>query len=167
MPLHLEPMDVSESLRNAHSVLIVACPICPPVSLATDNDSRFFDVLRAGFKTPAFERYVRWLRENLEQRGMRTAVFSARLPCPAMCLWTKGQRTRLARRARGFDAVLVLGCESGRVTASQALSERDCPVVLGMRMTGITNATVAFGSPSRLEFRNVTRVRPERPSVGP
>ena len=101
---------------------------------------------------------------ELCERSMRTAVFSARLPCPAMCLWTKGQRARLARRASDFDAVLVLGCESARVTASQALSKRDCPVVLGMRVTGITNATVAFPSPSRVEFRNVTRVRAERPS---
>jgi hypothetical protein len=164
MPLHLEPLEVSEVLQDVHSVLIVPCPICPPVSLATDNDSRFLDIFRAGFKTPAFEDYVRQLRDDLEQRGIRTAVFSSRLPCPAMCLWTKMQRNRLARRASDFEAVLVLGCESGRVTATQALEGRDCLVVLGMGMRGITNATVAFPSPARIEFRNVTRVQAQGPS---
>lgn len=37
MPLHLEPVDLSDELERYESVLIVSCPICPPVSLAAET----------------------------------------------------------------------------------------------------------------------------------
>jgi hypothetical protein len=158
MPLHLEPLDFLADLQDAHAVLIVSCPICPPVSLATADDSAFIDLFEGGFKTPAFEKHIREIRETLGQRGIRSDVFSLRIPCPAMCLWTKGQRRRLRKRARKYDAILVLGCESARLTAEQALENDQRRVVLGMRMAGITNATASLQSPFKIAFKNVARV---------
>lgn len=162
MPLHLEPLDFWADLQDAHAVLIVACPICPPVSLATADNSAFIDLFEGGFKTPAFENHIREIRKILGQRGIRSDVFSLRAPCPAMCLWTKGQRKRLRKHARKYDAAVVLGCESARLSAEQALENDHCRVVSGMRMTGITNATVSLQSPFRITFKNVARVEENR-----
>ena len=73
-------------------------------------------------------------------------------PCPMMCMWTVGQHRRLRRRARGFDAVVVLGCESAKVTAERALEATGCQVVLGMELTGMTNALVRFEAPATVHL---------------
>ncbi|MHC4706130.1 MAG: hypothetical protein ACYS8I_03465 [Planctomycetota bacterium] len=158
MPLHLEPLDVSVDLEKYTSILVVSCPICPPVSLATESNSPFIEFFKSGIKTGAFEDYIKEIREPLEQRGVRTGVFSINAPCPAMCLWTKGQRRRLLKRARGYESVLVLGCESARYTAEQALETTDCDVLLAMQLTGITNATVKFQFPMTVNLEEVARV---------
>ena len=67
MPLHLEPLDVSGDLENARSVLIVSCPVCPPVSLAIQKGTPFIEVFKSGLKTPAFEDHIQKLREPLER----------------------------------------------------------------------------------------------------
>jgi hypothetical protein len=64
-----------------------------------------------------------------------------------MCLWTKGQRSRLVKRAGDYQAVLVMGCESARYTAERALKDTDFKIILAMRLTGITNAVVKFEFP--------------------
>jgi hypothetical protein len=158
MPLHLEPIDVSSDLEHATSVLIVSCPVCPPVSLAIQKDSPFMEVFRNGLKTGAFEDYIKQIRQPLEQRGVRTGVFSMYAPLPTMCLWTKGQRRRLLKRARDFETVLVLGCDSATYTVRQALKETQCQVIQAMHMTGITNATVKFRFPMTLTLEEEARV---------
>ena len=70
MPLHLLPRDVAAELEDFSSVLFVACPVCPPVSLATEKGSTFMNLFRTGLKTDAFEEYVRTLRTPLERRGI-------------------------------------------------------------------------------------------------
>jgi hypothetical protein len=158
MPLHLEPLDVSVDLQNYKSVLIVTCPICPPVSLATDKDSPFIEFFKSGIKTRAYEDFIQSIREPLEQRGVQTGALTIYAPCPAMCLWTKGQRNRLLKRARDYEAVLVMGCESARYTVEQALKNTDCKVILAMRLTGITNAAVKFQFPLTVKLEDLARV---------
>ena len=51
MPLHLEPLDLSGDLEHATSVLIVSCPVCPPVSLAIQRGSPLMEVFKNGLKT--------------------------------------------------------------------------------------------------------------------
>jgi hypothetical protein len=75
-----------------------------------------------------------------------------------MCLWTKGQRNRLLKRARDYEAVLVMGCESARYTVEQALKNTDCKVILAMRLTGITNAAVKFQFPLTVKLEDLARV---------
>lgn len=158
MPLHLEPLDVSADLENFRSVLIVSCPVCPPISLAIQKGSPFIELFKSGLKTDAFERHIQEIRATLEQRGVRVGVFSIYAPCPTMCLWTKGQRGRLLKRARDYEAVLVLGCNSAKYTALQALKNTDCQVILGMQMTGLTNAVVKFQFPMTVTLEEKTRL---------
>jgi hypothetical protein len=93
------PVDVSEHLQNVSSVLIVSCPVCPPVSLAIQKSAPFIEVFKHGLKTGAFEDHIKEIRESLEKQGVRTGVFCTYAPVPTMCLWTKGQRKRLLKRA--------------------------------------------------------------------
>ncbi|NKB58193.1 MAG: hypothetical protein GKS00_17855 [Alphaproteobacteria bacterium] len=152
MPLYLEPKDVIADLEDFRSVLIVPCPICPPMSLAMQTKTPFIDLFKHGLKTGAFEDYIQSIREPLEQRGIRTDVLTIRAPLPLMCLWTEGQRQRLVERAKDFEAVLVLGCNSATVTAKDALKDADCQVFQAMRMKAMANATTKFGFPPTMEL---------------
>jgi len=158
MPLHLEPLDVSADLEDARSVLVVPCPICPPISLAIRKESPLIELLKGGLKTGAFEDYIDELREPLERQGVRTGTFSTYMPCPTMCLWTKGQRSRLKKRAAGHDIVLVLGCDSAVRTAQQAVEGTRCRVVQGMETTGLTNARLRVRFPVTVALEDAVRV---------
>ena len=72
----------------------------------------------------------------------------------------------LRRRAAGYDAALVMGCESARQTVEQALRGTGCDVVLGMELVGITNARLKFGLPLTVTLEDLSRVgaseRPKR-----
>ena len=123
------------------------------------SDSPWIELLKSGLKTGALEKHIEDIRSSLEQRGVRSDVFTMRLPLPTMCLWTKGQRNRLLKRAKDYEAVLVLGCDSARYTAQQTLRSTGCRVVQAMKMVGITNATVQFQFPMTLELQEKTRVQ--------
>ena len=69
-----------------------------------------------------------------------------------MCLWTEGQRNRLLKRAKGYEAILVLGCTSTTDTVRDALKETDCQIFQGMRMKGISNATMKFEFPLKVKL---------------
>ena len=65
-----------------------------------------------------------------------------------MCLWTGRQRARILKRARDFEAVLVLGCDSATCTAVDALRKTECRVFQGMQVKTITNATMTLRAPA-------------------
>lgn len=164
MPLFLEPRDVLADLEDFDSVLIVSCPICPPMSLAMQKHQPFIEFFKHGIKTQAFEDYVRSIQEPLEKRGVRTDAYTIRAPSPLMCLWTAGQRRRLVKRAQGYAAVLVLGCNSATSTVEEALKDSDCQVVQGMRMKALANATMKFRFPMKVDFdlRPLQKIRRPR-----
>ena len=66
MPVHLEPLDVFAELEKFSSVLIVSCPVCPPMCLAMERKSPFIDFFKSGFRTGAFEDYIESIREPFE-----------------------------------------------------------------------------------------------------
>ena len=118
MPINLQPKDVSDDLQNVSSVLIVLCPVCPQFSLAMQQNSPWIEFFKYGLKTGALEDHIKEIRRPLEKRGVRTGVFTMRLPLPMMCLWTKGQRKRLLKRAKNYEVAVVLGCDSAAFSAT-------------------------------------------------
>lgn len=147
MPVNLTPRDVSSELEGCNSVLIASCPVCPPMCLAMQEEEPFIEFFKHGIKTPAFEDHIESIREALTERGVRTDVFSIHTPTPMMCLWTERQRARLLKRAKGFDAVLILACDSGTVSAKDALKDTDCQVIQALDMDGVINATTSIHFP--------------------
>jgi len=152
MPVHLEPLDVSSDLERFRSVLIVSCPVCPPMCLAMQKSSPFMEPFKRGLKTGAFKDHIQSIREPLEQRGIRTGVYSVHIPTPMMCLWTEWQRSRFLKRARDYEAVLVLGCDSAAYTVQDVLKNTDCQVIPGMEVIGTTNATLKVRFPLTIDL---------------
>jgi hypothetical protein len=122
------------------------------------KDSPWIELFKNGLKTGALEDHIKEIRDPLKKSGVRTGVFTTRLPLPTMCLWAKGQRNRLLRRAKDYEAVVVLGCDSAAFTAQQVLKNTECKVIRGMRAVGITNATVTHRFPLIFELEEKTRV---------
>ena len=147
MPVNLIPKDVSSDLAGFKSVLIASCPVCPPMCLAMQKQEPFIEFFKHGIKTAAFEDYIQSIRDTLGQRGVRTGVFSIHTPTPMMCLWTERQRKRLQKRARDYEAVLVLACDSGTASAKDALKDTDCTVIQSLDMDGVINATTSIHFP--------------------
>ena len=152
MPIYLEPRNVAGELEDFNSVLIISCPICPPMSMAMQTKKPFIDFFKHGIKTGAFEDYIKSIREPLEQHGVQTDVYTTRAPSPMMCLWTEGQRNRLLKRAKGHDAVLVVGCNSAIHVVKDILKDTDCKVFPAMQMKAIANATMKFQFPFKVKF---------------
>ena len=147
MPVNLTPRDVSADLAGFDSVLIASCPVCPPMCLAMQKEEPFIEFFKHGIKTSAFEDHIQSIRDSLEESGVRTGVFSIHTPTPMMCLWTKGQRERLLKRAGDYEAVLILACDSGTESAKDALKDTDCQVFQGLDMDGVINATTSIHFP--------------------
>ncbi len=152
MPIYLEPRDVTDDLEDFKSVLIVSCPICPPMSMAMQTKKPFIDFFKHGIKTEVFEDYIKSIREPLEQLGVHTDVYTTRAPSPLMCLWTEGQRSRLLKRVEGHDAVLVVGCNSAIHVVKDILKDTECQIFPAMQMKAIANATMKFQFPLKVKF---------------
>ncbi len=147
MPVNLTPRDVSSDLADFNSVLIASCPVCPPMCLAMQKKEPFIEFFKHGVKTAAFEDYIRSIRDSLAQGGVRTGVFSIHTPTPMMCLWTERQRKRLRKRAKDYEAVMILACDSGTESAKDALKDTDCQVIQSLDMDGVINATTSIHFP--------------------
>ena len=147
MPVNLTPRDVSADLGEFDSVLIASCPVCPPMCLSMQKKEPFIEFFKHGIKTSAFEVYIQSTRDSLEERGVRTGVFSIHTPTPMMCLWTKGQRARLLKQANDYEAVLILACDSGTESAKDALKDTNCQVIQALDMDGVINATTSIHFP--------------------
>lgn len=147
MPVNLIPKDVSSDLAGFNSVLIASCPVCPPMCLAMQKKEPFIEFFKHGVKTAAFEEYIQSIRDSLAQRGVRTGVFCIHTPTPMMCLWTERQRKRLMKRAKDYEAVLILACDSGTESARDALKDTDCQIIQSLEMDGVINATTSIQFP--------------------
>ena len=147
MPVNVIPRDVSSDLAGFNSVLIASCPVCPPMCLAMQQKEPFIEFFKHGIKTAAFEDYIQSVRDTLAQRGVRTGVFSIHTPTPMMCLWTERQRKRLRKRAKGYDAVMILACDSGTESVKDALRDTDCQIIQSMDMEGVINAKTSIRFP--------------------
>ncbi len=147
MPVNVTPRDVSADLAGFDSVLVASCPVCPPMCLAMQKKEPFIEFFKHGIKTSAFEDYIQSIRDALAERGVRTGVFSIHTPTPMMCLWTKRQRERLLKRARDYEAVLILACDSGTESAVDALKDTDCQIIQSLEMSGVINATTSIRFP--------------------
>ena len=153
MPLHLEDRDVLAEAEGLGSVLIVPCCMCPAVTAAVDEGEPFLRLFRHGLKSAPFERRIDRLRSRLDERGVRTGVFGSPLPHQwFLCMCPAGRREKLRRRAAGFDAAVVLGCETAVETVRESVGPTGCRVIEGMTATGYMNAKLRVRLPCDVSF---------------
>jgi len=155
MPIHLSDVDVASEVEGLGSALIVPCYMCPAVTVAVREKKPFIQLFRHFLKSAPFEQYLTTLQSRLEEHGVKSDVFKS-IPSHEwfMCMWTSGKRKKLRKRAKRYDAVIVLGCDSATETVREAVEATDCKVIKGMEVAGIMNADIRFRLPGNVSFEN-------------
>ena len=96
------------------------------------------------------------------EKGIRTEVFKIRLPHHFVaCMWTSGRRKKLAKRAKEFGGVVVLGCDAMVENVSKNIRSNDCRVIQGMEAEGVMNVIpeVSFPFNISLVVQSITSVK--------
>ena len=159
MPFYLKGSDVLSQVEGLQSVLIVPCRFCPAASMAVREDKPYIELFRRFLRTEAYESFIQTLKRRLEDVGIRTDVFDARLPHHFVaCMWTSGRRKQFTKRAAEFDGVVVLGCDAMLEAVRGSVATDGCRVIHGMKAEGIMNVvpTVSFPFNISLVLQGVT-----------
>jgi hypothetical protein len=155
MPIHLDDLDVSSQVAGLRSALIVPCNMCPAVTVAVKEGEPLIRFFRNFLKSAPFERHIRKLQSRLEEEGLETAVFRSDIPHQWFaCMWTWARRKKLRERAKQFDAVIVLGCDTAVKSVRDAVLETGCKVIEGMEVTSFMNAKLRFQWPCNISFED-------------
>ena len=152
MPLYLDDVDVMPEVEGAKSILIVPCRMCPATSLSLRNNKPFFEFFKTFFRSPALDEHIKTLQSGFEERGINTGVYLSRQFLA--CSWTSGERKKLLRRAKQYEAAVVLGCDSATESVRDALKPTDCKVVQCMEVVGIVNVKIGFHFPGTLSLED-------------
>ena len=154
MPVYLKDIHDFQQLEQFQSVLIVPCRFCPAASLALRNNEPYFEIFRHLLQTAAYERYIETMKSELRQRGVAADVFRSRVPHQfVVCMWTSRRRQQLMRRARKYDALVVLGCEAAVQTILDSVDTASLQVVQGMRTEGIMSILPQFKWPDSITLQ--------------
>ncbi len=154
MPIHFEDLDVVSEVSGLKSALIVPCNMCPAVTVAVREEKPFIQLFRSFLKSAPFEQYINGLQTRLKERGVHTELFKSNIPHQwFMCMWTKGQRKKLKDYVKKYEAVIVLGCDSATETVRD-VTNSNCKVIEGMKVTGIMNAQLRFHFPCNITFED-------------
>ncbi len=172
MPMHLDDVDVLPETAGLRSALIVPCNMCPAVTVAVNEGKPFMQLFRSLLRSPPFERHIEALQSRLRERGVDARVFRSRLYHHwFMCMWPAGQRKRLEREAKHFDAVIVLGCDTATETVRETAVASGCRVIEGMAFGGLMNAKLRLRWPAEITFADckvipLTRRTPDAVASG-
>ena len=164
MPMYLKEVDVIPEVAKFQSALIVLCRFCPAASLAMRNNKPYIEFFHRFLNTESCEQHINNMQSRLEKEGLKTNVFKGNLfPMPLnfiICFWTSGQREKLLKHARQYEAVVVMGCEAAYESVCDILKSADCKIFLGMESEGVLEAIPKFRLPFNisLELSNVIPV---------
>jgi len=159
MPVYLKEPHEYEKLAQFEKVLIIPCRFCPAASLAISKNEHYFRFLHHLLQTAAYKRYIATMKAKLIKRGVQADVFKSRLLHQfVVCMWTSWRRTKLRKRAKMYDALVVLGCEAAVQTILDSLGTVSIPVIQGMRTEGIMSVLPQFQWPDRvtLQINSIT-----------
>lgn len=172
MPILLDKTDVVPEVSDFKSVLIVPCRFCPAASMAVRCKEPYIQFHRHLLATASYERLIKAIKNSLENRGIRADVFRSHLLHQfVLCMWTPRRREALAKRARKYDALVVLGCEAAVQSISDSVKSTACKVIQGMKSDGVMSIRPRFSLPCNisLELESVSRlldVHPQSSSEG-
>ena len=156
MPIHFNDVDFVPEVSGLKTALIVPCIMCPAVTVSIREKQPFMKLFRSLFKSAPFEQYLKTLQAQLQDKGIKADIFKSRLyPHWFLCMWSSSRRNKLQRRAQGYEAVIVLGCDSATKTVRDAIQSPDCKVIEGMKVGGLTNAKMKLGVPANVSFEDV------------
>ena len=155
MPIHFNDLDVVSEVAGLSSALIVPCNMCPAVTVAVRERKPFMQLFRSFLKSAPFEQYLRALQSRLSEKGVKTKVFRSSLYHQwFLCMWTSGQRKKLQKYAKQYEALIVLGCDTATETVRDSVKSSDCKVIEGMEVAGFMNAKLKFRLPCNVSFED-------------
>jgi len=160
MPFILKAIDDTSAYEQFKSVLVVPCRFCPAASAAMKNNRPYIELFRRFLKTDSYERFVKSLKSRLEQKGVKTDVFKSKLIHQfVLCMWSTKRRKALKKRARNYDALVVLGCEAAVQTVEDAVRPHPCRVLQGVETEGIMSIKPRLNFPCNLslELQSISR----------
>ena len=156
MPIHFHDVDLAPEISGLKSALIVPCVMCPAVTVAIREQRPLMRFFRSPFKSAPFEQYLEMLQARLLEKGVKSDVFKSRLYQHwFLCMWSAGRRRKLQARAKDYEAVIVLGCDSATETVREAVESSGRKVIEAMAVGGLTNAKLKFGFPDKVSFEGV------------
>ena len=163
MPMYLKNMDVVPEVAKFQSALIVLCRFCPAASLAMREGKPYIELFRRFLNTESCEQRINNMQSLLEKKGLKTDVFKGSLfPMPLnfiICFWTSGQREKLLKHARQYEAIIVMGCEAAYESVCDILKSTDCRIFLGMESEGVFEAVPKFRLPFNISLK-LSNVKP-------
>jgi hypothetical protein len=160
MPFILRAIEDTSAYERYKSILIVPCRFCPAASAAVKNDEPYIEPFRRFLTTGSYERFIDSLKSGLEAKGIRVGVFESRwIHQFVLCMWTSRRREALKKRARGYEALVVLGCEAAVQTVRNAVEPLPCEVLQGVETEGIMSIMPRLGVTGNLslELESVSR----------
>lgn len=156
MPIHFHDVDIEPEISGIRSALVVPCIMCPAVTVAIRERKPLMRFFRSPFKSAPFEQYLESLQAQLAANGVASDVFTSRLyPHWFLCMWSATRRKKLQARAKDYEAVIVLGCDSAVETIKDAVEGSGCRVIEAMEVGGLTNAKLKFAPPDKVSFEDV------------
>lgn len=160
MPFYLNETDVVPEVAKFKSALIVLCRFCPAVSLAVRKQTPYIELFRRFLKTEPFEQLINSMQSRLEKEGVKTSVLKGNLLNYLICMWTSGQRKKLLKLARQYEAVVVMGCEGAYENVRDTVMAADCQVFHGMQSEGLLSVIPKVQWPFNisLEFFSLTPI---------
>ena len=163
MPMYLKDVDVVPELAKFQSALIVLCRFCPAASLAMREGKPYIELFRRFLNTESCEQLINNLQSRLKKEGLKTNVFKGSLfPMPLnfiTCFWNSGQREKLLKHARQYEAIIVMGCEAAYESVCDILKSTDCQIFLGMESEGVFEAIPKFSLPFNISLK-LSNVKP-------
>lgn len=155
MPLYLEDVDIFSEVAGLRSALIVPCNMCAAATVAVKEKKPFIQLFKNFLKSAPFEHYIRTMQSRLREKGVMSRVFKSNMPHQwFLCMLTSARKKKLQKHAKPFEAVIILGCDSAAETVGDAVKPCNCKVIQGMRVDGITNATLRFRLPCDISFED-------------
>jgi len=163
MPMYLKDVDVVPEAAKFQSALIVLCRFCPAASLAMREGKPYIELFRRFLNTESCEQLINNLQSRLKKEGLKTNVFKGSLfPMPLnfiTCFWNSGQREKLLKHARQYEAIIVMGCEAAYESVCDILKSTDCQIFLGMESEGVFEAVPKFSLPFNISLK-LSNVKP-------
>lgn len=135
--------DLLDDVGAAQKVFVMGCPVCANMSLNIQKGAEGSPMLAltpTGYKAVSMDGEVDRLTRLFAGNGADVDSWVGKYPVVALCVLDESTREKIQKRCRGFDTVVVLSCDAGKMSIEGILP--DSKTIAGMNAKGIAYATI-------------------------
>jgi hypothetical protein len=136
-------IDILNDLADAKRIFLLGCPACANVCLYINKASENSDMLvltPTGFKAVSMVEEIDRLKDLLTRKGNVVDSWVGKYPLIVLCVLDKNARKDIAIKTQGFDRVVVLSCDAGKMSVQKILPDKK--VIGAMKAKGIITAEI-------------------------